>query len=410
MVTTNVIMVNVSGHGLLIGNPVYLAFTAAGTYSQTTNTTITNMLTASVETNTIIMVNLPGHDLAIGDSVKLHFTSGGAINGDYQVIWSTNNNSFAVITGDNNQRSGSCYMAGGAADGVYQVMWSTNNNWFAVTTSDTHSRPTNNCFLPKLTGGGFSQAGTTLTMSPGIVHGLNPGDSVYINFSTGGTDGNYTVVSVPDPTHFRVTAASSVNQTGNGQAIYPLVAPSTIRSGNGSIRWNTWNVGYTDLGGNPSLSQTPLHSPSVFNFFFPDFKFPGPLASAGLTTPEFMLTSDTGVMFQMNFLEAAILNNGNNTNGLSSFTSGDGDIVLDILPYMTSGFTSAAGISSLVDTLNSLLLAGQLSANARTTIINYVANSTNFPYGTPPTYTQMRDRVRAVVHMLLSSPDFTIQK
>jgi hypothetical protein len=417
MVTTNVIMLSVSGHGLLPGNPVYLAFSVAGTYSQTTNTTITNMLNASMETTNIITLNIPGHDLAIGDSVKLHFTSGGASNGNYQVIWeNTNNASFAVITGDSNQLSGSCYMAGAAADGVYQVMWTTNNTWFAVTTSDTHTRPTNNCFVPKLIGNspsGFSQTGTTLTMSPGMVHGLNPGDSVYINFSTGGTDGSYTVVSVPDPTHFTVTAASSVNQTGNSQAIFPLVAPHATRSGNFSIRFNTWNVNATDTGSNPSLAQTPLHSPTVFNFFFPDYKFPGVLAAAGLTTPEFMLTSDTSVMFQMNFLEASLLNaaNLNNTNGLSSFSSGDGDMVIDIGPYMTTGFTASAGIPSLVDSLNSLLLAGQLSAGARTAIINYVANSTNFPYTTPtPTYTQMRDRVRAVVHLLICSPDFTIQK
>jgi hypothetical protein len=58
--------------------------------------------------------------------------------------------------------------------------------------------------------------------------------------------------------------------------------------------------------------------------------------------------------------------------------------------------------------MNSLLAAGQLSPAAKTAIINYVA-STNFPY-TTPTYTQMRDRVRAVVHMVVSSPDCVIQK
>ena len=77
---------------------------------------------------------------------------------------------------------------------------------------------------------------------------------------------------------------------------------------------------------------------------------------------------------------------------------------------MTSGFTSNTGIPGLVDSLNSLLLAGQLSASARTQIMNYVNNTTNFPYNSPPTYTQMRDRVRAVVHLLLVSPDFTIQR
>ena len=51
--------------------------------------------------------------------------------------------------------------------------------------------------------------------------------------------------------------------------------------------------------------------------------------------------------------------------------------------------------SGLVDALNSLLCAGQLSRRAKTIIVNYVANP-RFPY-TTPTATQMRDRVRAVV-------------
>jgi hypothetical protein len=83
---------------------------------------------------------------------------------------------------------------------------------------------------------------------------------------------------------------------------------------------------------------------------------------------------------------------------------------MDIGPYMTPALTSNQGIPTLVDTLNSLLLAGQLSAGARNAIISYVANTANLGYSNPPSYTQMRDRVRAVVHLLLCSPDFTIQK
>jgi hypothetical protein len=111
----------------------------------------------------------------------------------------------------------------------------------------------------------------------------------------------------------------------------------------------------------------------------------------------------------MNFLESGILNNTGNTNGLSSFITGNGALALDLGPWMTTVYTSNAGIPSLVDALNSLLCAGQLSANAKTAIVNYVANTSNFPY-TTPTNTQMRDRVRAVVHLIVVSPDFTIQK
>ena len=112
----------------------------------------------------------------------------------------------------------------------------------------------------------------------------------------------------------------------------------------------------------------------------------------------------------MNFLEGGILNNTGNTNGLSSFAGGGGALYLDIGPWMTPTYTAGTGVPSLVDGLNSLLLAGQLSPSAKSTIVNYVTNTVNFPYSNSPTAGQMRDLVRAVVHLLLTSPDYTIQK
>jgi hypothetical protein len=76
---------------------------------------------------------------------------------------------------------------------------------------------------------------------------------------------------------------------------------------------------------------------------------------------------------------------------------------------MTTNYTANAGIPGLVDALSSALLAGQLSPAAKSDIVNYVA-STNFAYSSPPTQTQMRDRVRAVVHLIATAPDFIIQK
>jgi hypothetical protein len=132
------------------------------------------------------------------------------------------------------------------------------------------------------------------------------------------------------------------------------------------------------------------------------------LSAAGLTTPEFQLTSDTTVALQMNFLQAAFLSTGN-TNGLTSFRN-NGSIVMDLGPWLTTNYTANAGIPSLVDGLNTLLLGGGLAAGAKTAIVNYVGNTTNFPYSTPPTYSQMRDRVRGAVHLVVTSPDFTVQK
>jgi hypothetical protein len=189
------------------------------------------------------------------------------------------------------------------------------------------------------------------------------------------------------------------------------MAAPVNRSGSVTIRYSTWNMDYTDGGFSSSLSQTPLNSPTVFNFFFPDYKFQGILASAGLTTPEFQLTSDTSAVLQMNFLSGGIFSSSGNTNGLSSFAGGNGSIMLDLGPWMTPANTSDAGIPGLVDSLNTLLCAGQLSTAAKNIIVNYVANTSRFPLANPtPTNTQMRDRVRAVVHLIVSSPEFIVQR
>jgi hypothetical protein len=108
----------------------------------------------------------------------------------------------------------------------------------------------------------------------------------------------------------------------------------------------------------------------------------------------------------MNFLQGGILGNTSNTNGLSSFNNGTGNVVIDILPWMTPAYTSNAGLSGLVDALNSLMCGGQLSAASKTYIVNY---ATSLAY-TTPTGGQMRDRVRAVVHLISNSPDYTVQR
>jgi hypothetical protein len=267
------------------------------------------------------------------------------------------------------------------------------------------------CLLPKLSVGSYSQTTTNIVIVTTLPHGLVAGESVYIHFTSGtAVSGTYTISSVSDLVHFTVIAATSKSTSGTSLSVYPLQVPVLNRSGTVVIQQNTWNMSYSDTGASASLSQSPLRSPTVFNFYYPGYEFPGALASAGLTTPEFQLTTATGVALQMNFIEGGILNNTGNTNGLSSFTSGNGSIVLNIAPWMTTNYTSNAGIPTLVSALNTYLGAGEVSATAQSNIVRYVANTTNFGYSNPPTQTQMRDRVRAVIHLISSSPDYIIQK
>lgn len=312
-----------------------------------------------------------------------------------------------------NQKLLLTFTSGNALNGVYQIATVPSANYFTVPALDSATR-VGSCYYPRLTGGGYVvQSATNVTVVTTLEHNLLANDNVYLNFTQAGSppDGQYTITAVPDATHFKVIVPASGNATQNGLVTLPLVAPPLSRSGNVTVQFSTWQMNSTDTGSPSSLLQTPLNSPTVFNFFFPDYRFPGLLSSAGLTTPEFQLTSDTAAVLQMNFLQGGTIGGtSGNTNGLLSFNGGNGAIMMDINSWMTTNLTSNAGIPLLVDSLNTLMCAGQLSASAKTQIVNYVANTSNFAYSTPPTTSQMRDRVRAVIHLIVNSPDFTIQK
>ncbi|HZV36950.1 MAG TPA: DUF1800 family protein, partial [Verrucomicrobiae bacterium] len=378
-------------HRLNNGDTVFLTFTDTSGYSVPTmqgySVTVINPTNFTInapqlvvgtygQTNGTITLNLSGNGLTTNNPVYLVFTTGGASNGLFSVATVIDSSHFTVSTTDTNTRSGSC-------------------------------------LLPKISAGGYTQKGTTITVSTTGPHGLVVGNNVYINFTLGSAvDGTYTIATIPDPTHFTVTSGTSANQNQNGISVYSLAAPQLARSGTVTVQYGTWGMGYTDSGGSSSLMESPLRSPTVFNFYYPSYEFPGVLASAGMTTPEFQLTTASGISSQMNYIESGLLNNTGNTNGISSFNGGSGGgsgaIVLDLGPWMTPANTSNTGIPALVSNLNTVLAAGQLSAAAQSAIVSYVA-STNFPY-TTPTYTQMRDRVRAVVHQIVNSPDYVIQK
>jgi hypothetical protein len=378
-----------NAHRLNTGDYVGLSFTdtsgqpAPTTQGYAVTVSNTNTFTVAadnlavgtyVQTNNVLTVSIAGHGLSAGSLAYLTITSGGASNGVYQVSSVPDSGTFTVATGDSAARSGACILP--------EIM----AGYAASTVNGTN----------------------ILTLSTTGNHGLLVNDPVYITFAPGtAPSGQYVVVSVPDAQHFTILVPGFQSPPfNNGQMVCLLAPPRMVRSGTVGLQ-STWQFGLTDGW----LDQTPLESPTVFNFFYPDFKCPGTLAAAGLTTPEFQLTSDTTVVGQMNFLWGGIMWNWENVNGVSSFMFGGGSIMLDVGPWMTTNYTAtASGVSSLVDALNTLLLAGQLSGGAKTAIVNYVSSTANFPYDTPPSSTQMRDRVQAVVHLLATSPDFTIQK
>ncbi|MEQ1747845.1 MAG: DUF1800 family protein [Prosthecobacter sp.] len=278
---------------------------------------------------------------------------------------------------------------------------------FTITAPDSATR-TGNVMIARF-GGGYSctgRAGTITidtsyngagTFGAMADHYLSAGDSVFLNFTnsrdtTSGAETStendliYTIGGVPDANTFTVQARDATNAAMNSDnqvVIFPHKAQPLIRAGTINARPSTYTMDNTDT----DLQQTPLNASTVFNYFLPDYKFAGTLASQGLTTPEFQLTSETTVIRQANFLYSGIFNP-SSTTGISSFKAGTNALVLDFSPWLTAAagnlglgaaptpavpWTHNQNLSTLIDQLSTLFSAGQVSATTKAVIKNFVA-------------------------------------
>jgi hypothetical protein len=143
-----------------------------------------------------------------------------------------------------------------------------------------------------------------------------------------------------------------------------------------------------------SLGQSPLRSPSVFNFFRPGYFPPNTeIANRGLLAPEFQLVNETSVAGYVNFLERAI------TGGRAPVA----DIVLDF----SAEIAIAQDAPALLDRLDLLLTGRQLSQSVRDTVrsamedVAVTATSSD---------ADKRRRVQIGTALILASTDYLVQK
>lgn len=170
----------------------------------------------------------------------------------------------------------------------------------------------------------------------------------------------------------------------------------------------TWKI--FDLS-NPAtqLGQSPLRSPSVFNFFRPGYVPPGTaLATAKALAPEFQLVNESSVGGYLNYMQN-VVRNGIYVNAPESIASGSNSATngYDITaPYATE-LTLVADAAALVNRLNLLLCAGQLSAATQQLIVDAL-NATAVT--ATSTDSVKLNRIGAAVLLVMASADYLIQK
>jgi len=142
------------------------------------------------------------------------------------------------------------------------------------------------------------------------------------------------------------------------------------------------------------LGQSPLRSPSVFNFFRPGYvPTSSTAAQQNLLAPEFQIVNETSVAGYVNFMASTI----------GGFGAGASDVKTNFANEVAIAHDSQA----LLDRLDLLLTANQLSANTRAIIKSALDAKA---VTTTSSENDKLQRVRIGILLVMASNDYLVQK
>ena len=168
-----------------------------------------------------------------------------------------------------------------------------------------------------------------------------------------------------------------------------------------------WKISETSSASN-SLGQSPLRSPSVFNFFRPGFVPPSSALSANnFTAPEFQLVNETTVGGYLNFMQDVIRNGFRSyidpAVPQASYPANNGYKLHSAATYAPE-LALATDAIALVERVNLLMSAGQVSDANQALMITAI---TSMPMTTAD---EKLNRVSAAVLMMMACSEYLIQK
>ncbi|MBI3712519.1 MAG: DUF1800 domain-containing protein [Burkholderiales bacterium] len=186
----------------------------------------------------------------------------------------------------------------------------------------------------------------------------------------------------------RTTPSSASTQTGKiREPLLRFLAWARAFKANSAT--DTWKLGDT-TDASTKLGQSPLRSPTVFNFFRPGYVPPNTsIARANLLAPEMQIVNETSVVGYVNFMQSAV-------NG----SKGVGDLAADYNNLLAFGENSNA----VVDEIHLLLAAGQISTDNLALIKQAISSMP------ATTDRQKLSRIYAALTLVLASPEFIVFK
>ena len=168
-----------------------------------------------------------------------------------------------------------------------------------------------------------------------------------------------------------------------------------------------WRVGNTDNPGS-ALGQTPLRSPSVFNFYRPGYVPPGTqAAAAALAAPEMQIAHETTAAGYVNYMRDNIAQGVGQWNSSTSRRDLQADFSAEI--------ALADQPAALVERINGKLLLGAMPAELKAEIQGAIEKMAIPALKTDASNQKQvndakRARVNAAILLAVASPEFQVQK
>jgi uncharacterized protein (DUF1800 family) len=163
----------------------------------------------------------------------------------------------------------------------------------------------------------------------------------------------------------------------------------------------------TSTSANTSLSQSPLSSPSVFNFWRPGFTPPATtqLGQRSLLAPEFQVVDEVTAASYINVIQDWI------NSGIGSTPAGGAG--RDVRTFYPAEVALAENVPSLVERMNTLLFYGQMTSTLRTRLETAI-NAVSIPAATGSNQaaidTARLNRAKTAVFFSMISPEYLIQR
>lgn len=264
--------------------------------------------------------------------------------------------------------------------------------------------------------------------------------------NTGGVRGDMKAVMravLLDPEATQPSASAPMNF---GKLKEPMLRLSAIyRAFNATSSSGRYQLHYGLDEVESGISQAPLQSPTVFNYFHPEFSPPGPISNNNAIGPEFEVTTTTAIASTQNLFGKLVTDNdgraGNSFNtNLIGYYNCNIDVTTNadpagssrqhcLLGDMSELYSLHADSAAMFDYLNLVLLGGSLSTTNKNALI--AALDTAYPttpapvLPNPPTSAQIstyngdlnnnwqprkRNRVRGALWLAVHLPEFQIQR